>query len=129
MLFHARNWRVAVSRSPKRVASGASHTNAFLKWRELEPRLSSVAEQLARARDPRVYRSGVGDAITLLRQRVQSGQVRVEELWPLPADQTHPGDKGYALYAEAAWNGFREAVAQKQTCRVPVVRLHAPIYL
>ena len=77
----------------------------------------------------RAYNAATGDAIALMRQRVQDGAVTVEQLWPLKTDQTHPGDKGYALYAEAAWNGFQAAVAQKQVCRAPAQMLHAPTYM
>ncbi len=76
----------------------------------------------------RAYNTATGDAITLLRQRVKDGDFTVEQLWPLKSDPTHPGDEGYELYAQAAWNGYQQAVAQKTVCRVPAQTLHAPTY-
>ncbi|MET0262715.1 MAG: hypothetical protein ABW223_07440, partial [Rariglobus sp.] len=46
-----------------------------------------------------------------------------------PPDVTHPGDKGYALYAEAVWTAYEKAVAEKLVCRVPEAMLHADTYM
>jgi hypothetical protein len=74
------------------------------------------------------YQSGVGDAVALMQARVKSGSVKVDDLW-LPADSTHPNDAGYALYAEAAWEGLQDAVKTKRVCTVPAKMLHAGTYL
>ena len=50
-------------------------------------------------------------------------------MWPYFPDVTHPGDKGYALYADAAWAGFLEAVEQGLVCRAPEKMVHAETYL
>ena len=69
------------------------------------------------------------DAVSLIRARVATGETTPEKLWDLPTDRTHPGDAGYALYAEAAWSAFSRAIAEKQACRLPQDMLHADTYL
>jgi lysophospholipase L1-like esterase len=70
-----------------------------------------------------------GDAVTLMRARVEVGEATAEELWDCPPDVTHPGDKGYALYAEAVWAAYEKAVADKQRCHLPETMLHADTYM
>ncbi|MET0263123.1 MAG: SGNH/GDSL hydrolase family protein, partial [Rariglobus sp.] len=66
-----------------------------------------------------------GDAVALMRAKVAAGEATAEALWDCPPDVTHPGDKGYALYAEAVWTAYEKAVAEKLVCRVPEAMLHA----
>ena len=56
-------------------------------------------------------------------------EATADELWDVPADGIHPGDKGYALYAEAVWAAYEKAVTEKRVCRVPEAMLHADTYL
>ncbi len=77
----------------------------------------------------KAYNTGLGDAVTLMRERFLAGEADPDQLWPWFPDVTHPGDKGYALYAEAAWNGFREAVEQRKVCRVPEKMLRPSTYM
>lgn len=75
------------------------------------------------------YGLPTGDAVALMRERVASGQADPDTLWSVPPDATHPGDAGYALYAEAVWQAFAGAVAEKRVCRVPERILHADTYM
>ncbi len=77
----------------------------------------------------RAYGLPTGDAVALMRATVWAGEVTAEELWDCPPDVTHPGDKGYALYAEAVWAAYEEAVTANLVCRVPEEMLHADTYL
>lgn len=77
----------------------------------------------------RVYGLPSGDAVTLMRERVAAGEATAGELWDVPADGIHPGDAGYALYAEAVWAAYEKAVTEKRVCRVPEAMLHADTYL
>jgi lysophospholipase L1-like esterase len=75
----------------------------------------------------RAYNTGLGDAIALITQRVQNKNVELKTLWPI--DGVHPGDKGYELFAEAAWQGYQKAVQQKAVCRAPEAMLNASTYM
>ena len=75
------------------------------------------------------YNLPTADAVLLAKQRVASGATTPDELWDLPEDHTHPGDAGYALYAEAAWDAFQKAVAENASCRIPERMLHADTYM
>ena len=75
------------------------------------------------------YGLPVGDAVDLAQQRVTNGKTTPDLLWDVPEDPTHPGDAGYALYAEAAWDAFQRAVSGNMRCRLPEKMLHADTYM
>jgi lysophospholipase L1-like esterase len=75
------------------------------------------------------YGLPLADAVTLCREEARTGMTTADLLWDLPADQTHPGDAGYALYAKCAWQAFLQAVKEGTTCKVPEVMLHPPTYM
>ncbi len=75
------------------------------------------------------YNVPCGDAISLMQEKHKKGEIDLSKIWtPESFDTCHPGDKGYALYAEAAWNAFNKAVADKVVCRVPEKTLNADSY-
>ena len=41
----------------------------------------------------------------------------------------HPGNAGYALFADSAWDAFNKAVAEKAVCAVPQAMLHSSTYM
>lgn len=73
------------------------------------------------------YGTACGDAIALAIERVGAKQTTIERLWPV--DGVHPGDEGYALFADAAWEAFQKAVAAKRVCAAPQKMLHADTYM
>ncbi len=73
------------------------------------------------------YGAMVGDAITLGIERVKSGAATIEKIWP--NDQVHPGDFGYGLFTDAAWDAFQKGVKDKVVCHVPEKMLHADTYM
>jgi lysophospholipase L1-like esterase len=75
----------------------------------------------------RAYHTAVGDAIELAQARVKSGAVTLKQLYP--ADGVHPGNVGYELFADAAWDAYRKAVSEKLVCSPPDRMLYAPTYM
>lgn len=75
------------------------------------------------------YHLPIADAVTLMRERVASGAATPNELWSVPPDATHPGDRGYALYAEAVWSAFEKAVSENTVCSAPGKMLNAETYM
>jgi lysophospholipase L1-like esterase len=75
----------------------------------------------------KAYNTGIGDAIELIIDRVEAGKTTVDRVWN--TDGVHPGDEGYVMFAEAAWQGFEQAVAEKRVCRAPEKMLYADTYL
>lgn len=75
----------------------------------------------------RAYNLPVGDAIDLITQRVQSGQTSIKTLWPI--DSIHPGDEGYAMFAEAVWNAFETGVTHNMVPRIPQKMVYEPTYM
>ncbi|WP_052362233.1 SGNH/GDSL hydrolase family protein [Geminisphaera colitermitum] len=75
------------------------------------------------------YGLPTGDAVAFMRDHVNAGRATPDALWDAPPDTTHPGDAGYALYAEAVWNAFSKAVADRLVCQVPARMLNADTYM
>ena len=88
--------------------------------RPLDPKHKEIAA---------AYGLPVADAVALVKQRVAKGEATADQLWDLPEDGTHPGDAGYALYAEAAWSAFERAVSANSQCRIPEKMIHAETYM
>lgn len=76
----------------------------------------------------KAYGCPVGDAVALIHGRWKSGTLRIAEVWDNPKDGCHPGDPGYALYAEAGWAAVEQAVAASARCAAPERMLHADTY-
>lgn len=97
------------------------------KWNIKTGEMAKMKRREAHLQISRAYNTAVGDAIALISARVESGQANVEELWPF--DGAHPDDNGYALFAEAAWQGFQDGIKKRTVCRAPSTLLHAPTYM
>jgi lysophospholipase L1-like esterase len=74
----------------------------------------------------KAYGLEAGDAVGLAQERVRGGAA-LKAWWP--ADGVHPGDAGYELFADAAWDAFRRAVDRKAIGTPPAAMLHAATYL
>ncbi len=75
----------------------------------------------------KAYGVPVGDAISLAQRLVKEGKLTLPQIWPV--DGVHPGDVGYRMFAEAAWQGFCEGVERKLVCSAPEKMLHAATYM
>jgi lysophospholipase L1-like esterase len=75
------------------------------------------------------YGLPIADAVEHIGKVIESGKATPDDLWDLPEDGTHPGDAGYALYAEACWNAFQQAVKDDFTIKVPEKMLNADKYM
>ncbi|MDB6155603.1 MAG: hypothetical protein JWL90_4056 [Chthoniobacteraceae bacterium] len=73
------------------------------------------------------YQTAIGDAVTLAQQLVKNGDTTLQKLWPF--DGVHPGDAGYGVFADAAWQAFQNAVKGKQVCVVPPTTLYPDTYM
>jgi lysophospholipase L1-like esterase len=96
------------------------------KWNISRAALPKMKRRDAHVALSRAYRTGLGDAIGLIVDRVEAKEETLDGIWE--TDGVHPGDRGYALFAEAAWNGYCEAVAEDRTCAAPAKPLHAETY-
>ena len=75
------------------------------------------------------YGTGLGDAVAWMRGKVEAGEADPDAMWPYHPDVTHPGDKGYALYAETAWNAFQDSIRRCRVAHVPEKMLHPDTYM
>ncbi|MCY3023352.1 MAG: SGNH/GDSL hydrolase family protein [Planctomycetota bacterium] len=75
----------------------------------------------------KAYNVPVGDAIALAQQRVKAKETTIAQLWPF--DGVHPGDAGYVLFADAAWQAFQSGVEQGLVCTPPEKMLNPDTYM
>jgi hypothetical protein len=92
--------------------------------------LETMMRRTAHRAIAEAYNVPCGDAIVLMKNRYDKGELDLKIIWPLESfDTTHPSDAGYALYAEAAWEAYSKAVSDKVVCRVPEKMLNADTYM
>ena len=96
-------------------------------WNVREANLDKMKRRDAIIKLAALYHAPVGDAILLGIEQVKAGKTTVEKLWPY--DQSHPGDVGYHMFAEAAWAGFQDGVKQKMVCAAPAKMQYPDFYL
>lgn len=96
-------------------------------WNIQAGKLDSFKRRDAHLAIAAAYNCPAGDAIALGQQRVKSGETTLEKLWPY--DGVHPGDAGYTLFTDAAWNAFKSGVDNGTVCKAPDAMLHAPTYM
>lgn len=96
-------------------------------WNVTNPNLEGMKRRTAHLEIAKAYGTGVGDAIELAINRVREGAITVDQIWP--ADKVHPCDEGYRLFADAAWQGFQQAVKEGRVCRAPEKMLYADTYM
>lgn len=75
------------------------------------------------------YGLPIADAVALIKSRVADRKATPDQLWDVPSDAVHPGDAGYALYAEAVWQAFQQAVVNKYQCQAPSQMRYADTYM
>jgi lysophospholipase L1-like esterase len=97
------------------------------QWDVASGKLDGMFRRQAHLAIAQAYHVPSGDAIALAQGRVKSGQIKIEQLWPV--DGVHPGDTGYELFADAAWDAFNRGVADNLTCTAPDKTLHGDTYL
>lgn len=97
------------------------------KWNTADGTTDKMKRRTAHLAIAAAYHTAVGDAITYTQQVVKDGKFTLDQIWP--ADGVHPGDVGYQLFADAAWQGYQAAVAAKVVCAAPEKMLYADTYL
>ena len=89
--------------------------------------LEKMHRRIAHEKISRTYGTAFGDAIALCKERIKSKKITLKEIWPF--DGVHPGDDGYAVFADAAWSAFENAVKNKRRCSPPKRMLFGDTYL
>lgn len=97
------------------------------KWNVAAGKLDDFKRRDAHHAISKAYHTPIGDAIELAQRRVREKATTLDDLWPV--DGVHPGDAGYALFADAVWDAFLAAVEKKQVCKSPEKMLHADTYM
>jgi lysophospholipase L1-like esterase len=97
------------------------------QWNVQGNKLENLGRRLAHLEVAKAYHTAVGDAIELSFQRVAKGKTTIQKIWDV--DGVHPGDAGYTLFTDAAWDAFEKAIAAKQVCIAPEKMLYEATYM
>ena len=97
------------------------------KWDAVPGTAGDMPGRLAHRRIAEAYGAPIGDAIVHVQNLTAADPSLPARLWPL--DGAHPCDEGYALFADAAWQGLREGIEKKLVCKAPEAMLHADTYM
>jgi lysophospholipase L1-like esterase len=97
------------------------------KWDVAAAKLPTMKRRDAHLAIAAAYHTAVGDAIALAVHRVESGETSLATIWP--ADGVHPGNAGYQLFADAAWDAFQNAVRDHVECSIPQKMLYDDTYM
>lgn len=96
------------------------------QWNVAQGNTGGMKRRDAHLAIAKAYSVPVGDAISLAQRVVKEGKLTIPQIWPV--DGVHPGDAGYRVFADAAWQGLREGIERKLACSAPEKMLHAATY-
>lgn len=97
------------------------------KWNSTPGTADSMKGRVAHIKIANAYNVPVGDAILHIQNLVAKDKDLPERIWEI--DAGHPGDYGYKLFADAAWQGFSKGIENKIVCTPPAKMLHADTYM
>jgi lysophospholipase L1-like esterase len=97
------------------------------KWDSKPGSTNEMTGRLEHLKIAEAYGVPVGDAVVHLQNLTAADPSTPDRAWPL--DGAHPCDEGYALFADAVWQGFREGIEKQVVCKVPEKMIHADTYM
>ncbi len=97
------------------------------KWNSKPGTADEMKGRIAHLKIARAYQAPVGDAIVHIQNLVAEDAGVADRIWNI--DAVHPGDYGYQVFADAAWQGFENGVQNKMVCRAPKTMLHNDTYM
>ncbi|MHC4885749.1 MAG: SGNH/GDSL hydrolase family protein [Planctomycetota bacterium] len=97
------------------------------KWNSKPGTAKDMKGRLAHIKIAKAYGAPVGDAIVHIQSKVAGDSTIPEKVWNI--DSFHPGDYGYQLFAEAAWQGLSDGIRKGRVCTAPKTMLHASTYM
>lgn len=97
------------------------------EWNSKPGTADDMKGRIAHIKIAKAYGAPTGDAILHIQNLVAKDKGVVKKIWNI--DGVHPGDFGYQVFADAAWQGFEAGVNENMTCATPEKMLHSNTYL
>lgn len=97
------------------------------QWNSTPGTADDMKGRIAHLKIAEAYGAPVGDAIAFVQSLVAKDASLVNRIWNI--DGVHPGDYGYQLFADAAWQGFERGVNEQRVCHAPATMLNADTYM
>jgi len=97
------------------------------KWNATPDTAKDMKGRLAHIEIADAYTVPVGDAIVHIQNLVKKDERLVDKIWNI--DGVHPGDFGYQLFADAAWQGYEYGLQNKMVCKAPEKMMSADTYM
>lgn len=97
------------------------------KWNSKPGTANDMKDRIAHLKIAEAYGAPIGDAVVYIQNMVAKDASIVEQIWNI--DAVHPGDYGYQIFADAAWQGFEDGLKKQKVCHAPAAMLHADTYM
>lgn len=97
------------------------------EWNVRSAKLEDMKRRTAHIALSTAYHTAVGDTVAEIQEIVAKKETTIEKIWPF--DGVHPGDYGYTLFANSAWQAYQKAVKDKLTCVAPDKMLYPDTYM
>lgn len=97
------------------------------EWNSKPGTANNMKGRLAHIEIADAYNVPVGDAIVYVQNLVDENPDIVRKIWNI--DSVHPGDFGYQVFADAAWQGFEMGLKNNMICKAPEKMLSADTYM
>lgn len=97
------------------------------KWNSKPGTADEMKGRMAHLKIAEAYNAPVGDAILHIQNLVAKDESVADRIWNL--DGVHPGDYGYQVFADAAWQGFENGVKNNLVCKVPEKMMNQDTYM
>lgn len=89
--------------------------------------LAELVRRKAHLKIAQAYNLPVVDAVAVTHRQLRRGAIDADEMWPW--EPVHPGDTGYAVYAQAVRRTVMAAFANGVAARMPERMLHSERYM
>jgi len=99
----------------------------LFQWHSIPEKMDQFGGRFAHIKIARAYGAPVGDAILHVHGLVEEDPEVADRIWNI--DGIHPGDYGYKVFADAAWQGYETGVREQMVCRAPETMLHKDTYM
>ena len=93
--------------------------------------LEKMKGRTAHLKIAEAYHVPVGDAVLHIKNLVDADRNSIDKIWKYYGDlgTGHPGDYGYQVFADVAWQGFQKGISESMVSTAPAKMLNPDTYM
>ena len=97
-------------------------------WQDFQAKPAPRPMDAEHEKIARYYNLPIADVVAAMRVVAKTDPTLPDQWWPTN-DKTHPGDPGYAAYADGIWSAYLQSVKQGIQPHLPPTMLHDATYM